>query len=66
MEEDEFEATAGPEEHGDTPFKSEDNEADVVPTTEYGDEDAGGLFGSSSEDEGSPYVQRSDLALDQS
>ena len=54
MDEEDFEAAKGPEEHGDTLFKSEDNEADVVPTTEHGDEDAGGLFGSGSEGEGSP------------
>ncbi|MCJ1300842.1 hypothetical protein MMC08_003641 [Hypocenomyce scalaris] len=45
MEQDEFEAAKGPEEYGDTTFKSEDNEDDVIPTTEHDEEDAGGLFG---------------------
>ena len=55
MEQQDFEAPKGPEEHGDTAFGHEDSEADVVPTTEPDDiEDAGGLFGSGSEDEGSP------------
>ena len=56
MEQDEFEAAKGPEEYGDTTFKSEDNEDDVIPTTEHDEEDAGGLFGSGSEDEGSMQV----------
>lgn len=54
MEQEELAAAKGPEEHGDTSSKSDDDGADIVPTTEHGDQDAGGLFGSGSEDGGSP------------
>lgn len=53
MDYEEFEAAKGPVEHDDASLKSEDDAADVVPTTEPVGDGVDGLFGSDSEDGGS-------------